>query len=45
LGVQRLTRALAAIVNTQEALIANVNPTLAMERLLLALKRQERRAA
>ena len=45
LGVERLNRALAAIVNTQEALIANVNPTLAMERLLLALKRQERHAA
>ena len=45
LGVERLNRALGAIVNAQEALIANVNPTLAMERLLLALKRQERRAA
>jgi DNA polymerase-3 subunit delta' len=45
LGVERLNRALAAIVNAQEALIANVNPTLAMERLLIALKKQERRAA
>ena len=45
LGVERLNRALAAIVNTQEALIANVNPTLAVERLLIALKRQERPAA
>ena len=45
LGVDRLNRALAAIVNAQEALLANVNPTLAIERLLIALKRQERRAA
>ena len=45
LGVERLNRALAAIVSAQEALIANVNPTLAIERLLIALKRQERRAA
>jgi DNA polymerase-3 subunit delta' len=45
LGVQRLNRALAAIVNAQEALLSNVNPTLAIERLLIALKRQERRAA
>jgi len=45
LGVERLNRALAAIVETQEALLSNVNPTLAIERLLIALKRQERRAA
>jgi DNA polymerase-3 subunit delta' len=45
LGVERLNRALAAIVDAQEALIANVNPTLSIERLLMALKRQERRAA
>jgi len=45
LGVHRLNRALSAIVDAQEALIANVNPTLAIERLVLALKRQERRAA
>lgn len=45
IGVERLNRALAAIVSAQEALIANVNPTLAIERLLIALKRQERRAA
>jgi hypothetical protein len=45
LGVERLNRALAAIASAQEALIANVNPTLAIERLLIALKRQERRAA
>ena len=44
LGVERLNRALAAIVSAQEALLANVNPTLAIERLLIALKRQERRA-
>ena len=31
--------------SAQEALLANVNPTLAIERLLIALKRQERRAA
>ena len=45
IGVERLNRALAAVVSAQEALIANVNPTLAIERLLIALKRQERRAA
>jgi DNA polymerase-3 subunit delta' len=45
LGVERLNRALTAIVETQEAMLSNVNPTLAIERLLIALKRQERRAA
>ena len=45
LGTDRLTRALAAIVDAQMALIANVNPTLAVERLLIALKRQERPAS
>jgi DNA polymerase-3 subunit delta' len=45
IGVERLNRALAAIASAQEALISNVNPTLAIERLLIALKRQERRAA
>jgi DNA polymerase-3 subunit delta' len=45
LGTERLSRALAAIVDAQMALTANVNPTLAVERLLIALKRQERRAA
>ena len=45
IGVERLNRALAAIVEAQEAMIANVNPTLSMERLLIALKRQERPAA
>jgi DNA polymerase III subunit delta' len=45
LGVDRLGRALAAIVDTQIALQANVNPTLAVERLVFALKRQEPRAA
>jgi DNA polymerase-3 subunit delta' len=45
LGTDRLLRALAAIVDAQTALTANVNPTLAVERLVLALKRQERRAA
>jgi DNA polymerase-3 subunit delta' len=45
LGPQRLARGLEAIVDTQLALTANVNPVLALERLALALKRQERRAA
>jgi DNA polymerase-3 subunit delta' len=45
LGVERLGRALAAIVDVQAALTANVNPTLAIERLLLALKKQHHRAA
>jgi DNA polymerase-3 subunit delta' len=44
MGVDRLGRALAAIVDTQLALTANVNPTLAIERLAFALKRQEVRA-
>lgn len=43
-GVDRLGRALTAIVDVQLALQVNVNPTLALERLLLALKRQEVRA-
>jgi DNA polymerase III subunit delta' len=45
LGVDRLGRALAAITDAQVALTSNVNPALAIERLLFALKRQERRAA
>jgi DNA polymerase III subunit delta' len=45
LGADRLGRALAAIVDTQMALTANVNPTLAVERLAFALKRQEVRTA
>jgi DNA polymerase-3 subunit delta' len=45
LGPERLARGLDAIVDTQLALTANVNPVLALERLALALKRQERRAA
>jgi DNA polymerase-3 subunit delta' len=45
LGTERLGRALAAIVDTQLALTANVNPTLAVERLAFALKRQEASAA
>jgi len=44
MGADRLGRALAAIVDTQMALTANVNPTLAVERLAFALKRQEVRA-
>ena len=45
LGTDRLGRALAAIVDTQIGLLANVNPTLAVERLVFTLKRQEVRAA
>jgi DNA polymerase-3 subunit delta' len=42
LGLDRLGRAVAAIVDVELALQVNVNPTLALERLLIALKRQER---
>lgn len=45
LGTDRLGRALAAIVDTQIGLWANVNPTLAVERLVFTLKRQEVRGA
>jgi len=45
LGPRRLARALAAVANAHEALIANVNPVLTVERLLFALKREERAAA
>jgi hypothetical protein len=41
LGAARLGRALAAVFDAQQALIANVNPVLSIERLLFALKRQE----
>lgn len=41
LGVDRLGRAVTAIVDVQLALQVNVNPTLALERLLIALKHQE----
>ena len=44
LGVPRLGRALAAVVDVAMALQVNANPTLALERLLIALKRQEARA-
>jgi DNA polymerase-3 subunit delta' len=44
-GAPRLGKALAAIVDTQLALTANVNPVLAFERLLFVLKRQERASA
>ncbi len=43
LGLERLGRAVTAIVDVELALQVNVNPTLALERLLIALKRQERR--
>jgi len=43
-GVDRLGRAVTAIVDVQLALQVNVNPTLALERLLIALKHQELRA-
>ncbi len=42
LGLDRLGRAVSAIVDVELALQVNVNPTLALERLLIALKRQER---
>jgi len=42
LGLDRLGRAVTSIVDVQLALQVNVNPTLALERLLIALKRQER---
>ncbi len=41
----RLLRALDAIVEADAALIANVNPTLALERLLVELRRRERSVA
>ena len=41
----RLLRALGAIVEADAALLANVNPTLAIERLLVELRRRERSAA
>jgi DNA polymerase-3 subunit delta' len=44
LGLDRLGRATAAIVDVALALQVNVNPTLALERLLIALKHQEARA-
>jgi DNA polymerase-3 subunit delta' len=45
LGSARLGQALNAIVETDAALAANVNPTLALEHLLIQLRRLERRAA
>ncbi len=44
LGLPRINRALAAAVDVAMALQVNANPTLALERLLIALKRQEVRA-
>ena len=44
LGLPRLGRSLAAVVDVAMALQVNANPTLALERLLIALKRQEARA-
>ncbi|HEV3031675.1 MAG TPA: DNA polymerase III subunit delta' [Polyangia bacterium] len=38
----RLLRSLGAIVEADAALLANVNPTLALERLLVQLRRRER---
>ncbi len=43
-GIDRLGRAVTSIVDVQLALQVNVNPTLALERLLIALKHQEVRA-
>jgi DNA polymerase-3 subunit delta' len=45
LGPVTLSRALAAVVEADAGLVANVNPTLLLERLLIQLKRGERRAA
>jgi DNA polymerase-3 subunit delta' len=45
LGAVPLARALGAIVEAETALAANVNPTLLLERLLIELRRRERRAA
>lgn len=42
LGPARLLRSLGAIVEADAALLANVNPTLALERLLVQLRRRER---
>ena len=47
-GPARLTRALAAIVEGETALLSNVNPTMLLERLLIELKRHsasDRKAA
>jgi hypothetical protein len=44
LGLPRINRALGAVVDVAMALQVNANPTLALERLLIALKRQEVRA-
>jgi DNA polymerase-3 subunit delta' len=41
----RLLRALGAIVEADTALLSNVNPTLAIERLLVQLRRRERSVA
>lgn len=45
LGPAPLSSALAAIAEAEEALVINVNPTLLFERLLIQLRRSERRAA
>ena len=45
LAPSRLLRALGAIVETDTALLSNVNPTLAIERLLVQLRRRERSVA
>jgi len=43
-GLGGLSRALAAIVEADTALASNVNATMALERLLLGLRREERAA-
>jgi DNA polymerase-3 subunit delta' len=43
-GLSGLSRALAAIVEADTALAGNVNATMALERLLLGLRREERAA-
>jgi DNA polymerase-3 subunit delta' len=45
LGPVTLSRALASVVEAEAGLVANVNPTLLLERLLIQLRRGERRAA
>ena len=44
-GLSRLGRALVAITEAETALAGNVNATMALERLLLGLRREERATA
>ena len=45
LSLHQLGRALDAIGEAEEALAGNVNATMALERMLLALRREERAAS